>query len=143
MVEDRSCCLYHDNDCIEECLKFCFKLRLRDELHREAGLWNLHRIRPLTNLKPPSGRPHVPFFFPEVSGIRNYTVDVDLDELYLAEERCCYRPPQSGCSDELTQLSEIMRGKKFIISSHTRRGNNFVCHLTRRNRKNVRDLGHA
>ena len=115
----RSCCLYHDNDCIEECLKFYFKLRLRDELHQEAGLWNLHRIRPLTNLKPPSGRPHVPFFFPEVSGIRNYTVDVDLDELYLAEERCCYRPPQSGCSDELTQLSEIMRGKKFIISSHT------------------------
>ena len=115
----RSCGLYHDNDCIEECLKFCFMPLLRNELHWEAGLWNLHRIRPSTNLKFPSGGPGVLFFFPEVSGTRNYTVDVDLDELDLAEERCCYRPPQSGCLDELTQLSEIMRGKKFIISSHT------------------------
>ena len=40
-------------------------------------------------------------------------VDVDLDELELAEERCCYRPPQSGCSDEFTQLAEfIMREKR-------------------------------
>ena len=120
MVEDnRSCGLYHDNDCIEEFLKFSFMPILRDKLHREVGLWNLHRIRSSTNLKFPSGRPDVLFFFPEVSGTRNYTVDVDLDELDLAEERCCYQPPQSGCSDELTQLSEIMRGKKFIISSHT------------------------
>ena len=70
---------------------------------------------------------------PGGSGTRKYMVDVDLDELDLAEERCCYRPPQSGCSYELIQLSEIMRGKMFIISSHTWRGNNFVCHLTRRN----------
>ena len=41
---------------------------------------------------------------PEVSGTRTYMVDVDLDELDLAEERCCYRPPQSCCSHELTQL---------------------------------------
>ena len=39
------------------------------------------------NLKFPSRRPGVLFFFPKVSGTRNYTVDVDLDELDLAEER--------------------------------------------------------
>ena len=39
-------------------------------------------------------------------------VDVDLDELDLAEERCCYRPPQSGCSDEFTQLAEIIMREK-------------------------------
>ena len=110
-----------------------FHAYIARSLHREVGPWNLHRIRSSTNLKFPSGRPDVLFFFPEVSGTRNYTVDVDLDELDLAEERCCYQPPQRGCSDELTQLSEIMRGKRFIISSHTWRGNNFVCHLTRRN----------
>ena len=38
-------------------------------------------------------------------------MDVDLDELDLAEEKCCYRRPQSDCSDEFTQLSEIIREK--------------------------------
>ena len=52
-------------------------------------------------------------------------VDVDLHELDMYEERCCYRPPQSGCSDEFTQLVEIIPtesydGNKFTISSsHT------------------------
>ena len=109
----RSCGLYHDDDCIEvECLKFCYMPILRDELHRAARLWNLHRIRPSTNVESPSGRPDVLFFLPEVSGARNYMVDVDLDELDLAEERCCYRPPQSGCSDEFTQLAEIIMREK-------------------------------
>ena len=103
--DKRSCDLYHDNDCIAvACLKFCFVPILRDELHGAARLWNLHRILPSTNLESPSGRPDVLFFLPEVSSTRTYMVDVDLDELDLAEERCCYRPPQSCCSDELTQL---------------------------------------
>ncbi|XP_068698743.1 uncharacterized protein [Montipora foliosa] len=96
----RSCGLYSDDDCIHiECLKFCFMHVLRDELHRAARLWNLHRIRPSTNVESPSGRPDVLFFLPEVSNTRNYMEDVDFDELELAEERCCYRPSQSGCSD--------------------------------------------
>ena len=57
-------------------------------------------------------------------------MDVDLDELDLAEEKCCYRHPQSDRSDEFTQLSEIIREKKFTISSRTWRGNSFVCRLT-------------
>ena len=58
----RSCGLYHDNDCIEEFLKFCFMPILRDELHGAARLWNLYRILPSTNSKSPSGRPDVLFF---------------------------------------------------------------------------------
>ena len=41
-------------------------------------------------------------------------VDVDLDELELAEERCCYRPPQSGCLHEFTQLAEIIMREKSL-----------------------------
>ena len=41
-------------------------------------------------------------------------VDVDLHELDMAEERCCYRPPQSGCSDEFTQLVEIIMTEKTL-----------------------------
>ena len=59
---------------------------LRDELHRAARLWNLHRIQPSTNVESPSGRPDVLFFLQEVSGTRNYMVDVELDELDLAED---------------------------------------------------------
>lgn len=67
-------------------LMFCYMPLLRDELHRTARLWNLHRIRPSTNLELPFGRPDVLFFFlPEVSGTKSYRVDVDLDELDLAD----------------------------------------------------------
>ncbi|XP_022784402.1 uncharacterized protein LOC111324984 [Stylophora pistillata] len=113
--DTRSCGLRHDNDSIEvECLKYCFMPILRDELHRAARLWNLHRIRPSTNMESPSGRPDVLFFLPEVSGTRNCMVDVDLDELELVEGRCCYRPSQSGCSDEFTQLAEIIMREKSL-----------------------------
>ena len=69
--EKKSCGLYHDNDCIAvACLKFCFMLILRDELHRAARLWSLEfDFQP--NLESPSGRPDVLFFLPEVSGTRN------------------------------------------------------------------------
>jgi len=81
--------------------------------------WNLHRIRPSTNMESLSGRPDVLFFLPEVSGTRNYMVDVNLDELELAEEICCYQPLQSGCSDEFTQLAEIIMREKSLQFPHT------------------------
>ena len=56
---------------------------LRDELHRAARLWNLHRIRLSTNVESLSGQPDVLFFLPEVSNKRNFLTDVDLDELEL------------------------------------------------------------
>jgi len=84
----RSVRFYCDDDYIEEeCLKFCFMNILRDELHRES----------------PSGRSDVLFFLPEVSDTRTYITDVDLDELELAEERCCKQTQQSGCREEFVQ----------------------------------------
>jgi len=85
---------------------------LRDELHRAARLWNLHRIRLSTNVESPSGRPDVLFFLPEVSNKRNFLTDVDLDELEIAEERCCYRTPHIGCCDEFAQLASIIMAEK-------------------------------
>lgn len=63
----RRCGLYHDDDCIKvECLKFCFMLMLRDELHRAAKLWILHRIRPSKkDMESPSGGPDVLLFLPK------------------------------------------------------------------------------
>lgn len=105
----RSSELYCDDDCIEvECLKFCFMNMLRDELQRVARLWNVHKIRLSTNVESPSGRPDVLFFLPEVSNTSNFVSEVCLDELELAEERCCNRAPQSGCCEEFAQLASII-----------------------------------
>jgi len=87
---------------------------LHDELHQAARLWNLHQIQPSTNMESPCGRCDVLFFLLEVSVTRNYMVDVDLDELELAEERCCYGPLQSGCSDEFKRLAEIIMREKTL-----------------------------
>lgn len=48
------------------------------------------------------------FFLLEVSNTRNFITDVDLDELELAEERCCYRTPDSGCCEEFVDLAGII-----------------------------------
>ena len=46
----RDCGLYCDDDVVQaECLKFCFLPVIRNELHKVAVLWNLHKIRPSTN----------------------------------------------------------------------------------------------
>ena len=101
--------IFCDEDYIQvECLKFCFMNILRDELQRVARLWNAHRIRPSTNVESPCGRPDVLFFLPEVADTRNFITDVGLDELELAEERCCYRTPDSGCCEEFVELAGII-----------------------------------
>ena len=48
------------------------------------------------------------FFLPEVSNTRNFITDVGLDELELAEERCCYRTPESGCCEEFAELAGMI-----------------------------------
>ena len=48
----RSLALYCDDDYIEvECLNFCLMNILRDELRPAARLWNVHKIRPSTNVE--------------------------------------------------------------------------------------------
>lgn len=87
----RSCGFYYDDDCIEvECFKFCYMFILWDEFYWVVRLWNFYWIWFLINVEFLFGRFDVLFFFLEVLGIRNYMVDVDLDELDFVEERCCY-----------------------------------------------------
>ena len=105
----RDCGLYCDDDVVQvECLKFCFMPVIRLELHKVAVLWNLHKIRPSTSQESPSGRPDMLYFVPEVTGGEDLQVHVDLDDVDLVEDYCCYRSPESGCLDEFTQLASII-----------------------------------
>ena len=50
--DTRSVGLYCDDDYVEvECLNFSFMNMLRDELRPAARLWNVHKIRPSTNVE--------------------------------------------------------------------------------------------
>ena len=83
--------LYCDDDVFHvNCLKFCFMPLIREELHRCAELWNLHRIRPQSsNPDSPSGRPDVLYFLPELNGKVSHAHDVTFDDIELAEEVFC------------------------------------------------------
>ena len=84
--------LYCANDALQaECLKFCFMPLIRKELYKVAVLWNLHKIRPTNNAESPSGRPDMLYFVPDVTGGADLKQDVDIDDIELAEQRCCYR----------------------------------------------------
>ena len=93
--------MFCDADAIQcECLKFCFMQVLRDELYKFAEQWNLHRMRPSTNVESPSGRPDILYFLPEINGARNLITVVSLDDVEIAEPRYCNRPPETVCTDE-------------------------------------------
>ena len=101
--------LYCANDAVQaECLKFCFMPLIRKELYKVAVLWNLHKIRPTNNAESPSGRPDMLYFVPDVTGGADLKQDVDIDDIELAEQRCCYRYAESGCCVEFTQLASII-----------------------------------
>ena len=101
--------IYSDDSAIHrECLKFCFMGILRKELHRVARLWNLHRIRPSSNMESPAGRPDFLFFLPEANDARNYLKPVCIKDIEIAEERCCQQPPPNGCDDNFTELAIIL-----------------------------------
>ena len=101
-------CLYCANDAVQaECLKFCFMPLIQKELYKVAVLWNLHKIRPTNNAESPSGRPDMLYFVPDVTGGADLKQDVDIDDIELTEQRCCYRYAESGCCVEFTQLASI------------------------------------
>ena len=83
-------------------------LVIRLELHKVAVLWFLDKIKPSTNQESPSGRPDMLYFVPEVTGGEDLQVHVDLHDVDLVEDYCCYRSPESGCVDEFIQLASII-----------------------------------
>ena len=54
---------------------------LHKEFHRVARLWNLHRIRPSSNMASSAGRLDFLFFLPEANDARNYLKLVDIEDI--------------------------------------------------------------
>jgi len=107
--------MFCDADVLQcECLKFCFMQVLRGELYKFAEQWNLHRMRPSTNVESPSGRPDILYFLPEINGARNLITVVSLDDVEVAEQRCCNRPPETGCTDEFCEFASVIMQEKNI-----------------------------
>ena len=69
---------------------------IQDELNRVALEWNLHKIRPSTNLESPSGEPDILYFLPELKGAQDYCTPIDLEEIEIAETMCATRPRAKG-----------------------------------------------
>ena len=64
--------IYSEDNVIEvECLRFFFMNIIREELHRFAIQWNLHKMRPSRNEESPCGRPDLLYHVPELNGARD------------------------------------------------------------------------
>ena len=62
--------IYCDADMIhEQCLKFCYREIVQDELYGVVKHWNTHSIRPSLNMESPSVRPDTSYFLPEVNAM--------------------------------------------------------------------------
>lgn len=116
----RDCGLYLDDDVIEaECLKFCFMPVIREELHKFAMQWNLHKIRPSRNEESPSGRPDLLYHIPDLTGARDLMIPVSLDDVEMAEQLCAVRSPEHGCSEEFFELVSLIMQEKGLTMPST------------------------
>ena len=105
--------LYCDANVVHvECLQFCYMSVIEEELQRAARLWNLHRIRPSTNNTSPHGRPDMLYFLPEMSNTRDYKHEIDMDDIDIAREMCCYDQPQTTCSPEFNALATFIMAEE-------------------------------
>lgn len=109
----RDCGLYLEDNVIEaECLKFCFMPVIREELHKFAIQWNLHKIRPSRNAESPSGRPDLLYHVPDLTGARDLMMPVSHEEVDIAEQLCGVRSPEHGCSEEFVELASLIMQEK-------------------------------
>ena len=53
-------------------------------------------------------------FLPEINGARNLITVVSLDDVEIAEQRCCNRPLETGCTDEFCELASVIMQEKNI-----------------------------
>jgi len=65
---------------------------IQTEPHKVVLEWNVHSIRPSTNLEAPSGKPDILYFLPESRGSQDYSIPIDVDEIDIAEHMCATRP---------------------------------------------------
>lgn len=92
--------LFGDDIFLIESIRVCFMFIIQEELNKAAKLWNLYRIRPLTNSKSPPGRPDMIYFLPEISDTKDYKTIVTMDDVELVEETCGLQNVQLPCSSE-------------------------------------------
>lgn len=81
---------------------------MQEELHRVVLEWNVHRIRPSTNLESPSGKPDILYFLPKLKGAQGYCTPIDVDEIEIAEDMCATRPQAKGCCPASKDLTEMI-----------------------------------
>ena len=70
---------------------------IQSELHRAALEWNVHRIRPSSNVESPWGKPDVLNFVPASAESQDCMTPVDIDEIEIAEDTCVEQPQARGC----------------------------------------------
>ena len=112
--------LYLEDDDIQvERLKFCFMHVIREELRKFAMQWNLHNIRPSRNEDSPSGRPDLLYFLPDMIGARDLMTPISVEVIEIAEQVCCTRSPEHGCSEEFFELVSLIMDEKRLTVPRT------------------------
>lgn len=80
----------------------------QSELHRAALDWNIHRIRPSSNVESPSGKPDVLYFVPASIESQDYMTPVDMDEIEIAKDLCAKQPQARGCCPYFKELCQLI-----------------------------------
>ena len=110
--------LYCDANILHvNCLRFCYMQLIREELHRAARQWNLHRIRPSRNLDSPQGRPDTLYYLPSLwsEDARDCKHQIDTEDIDIAEELCSISLP--NCSPAFAQLATIIMNENRVVLS--------------------------
>ncbi|XP_015750003.1 PREDICTED: protein argonaute-3-like [Acropora digitifera] len=87
----------------------------KEELNKAAKLWNLHRIRPSTNLESPPRRSDMLYFLAEIINTEDYKTVVTTDDVELDEETCGLQNVQLPCSPEFISLAEIIMRENVLL----------------------------
>ena len=112
--------IYSEDNVIEvEYLRFCHMNIVREELHKFAIQWNLHKMRPSRNEDSSCGRPDLLYHVPELNGARDLMILVSLDDLEMAEQMCSIRIPEHGCSEEFFDLASIIMHENQLTTPTT------------------------
>lgn len=77
-------------------------------LHKAALEWNVHRIRPSSNVESPLGKPDVLYFVPASAESQDYMTPVDIDKVEIAEDTCAEQQQAKGCCPFFKELWELI-----------------------------------
>ena len=100
---------FDDSDPLHvECLRFCFMRLIQNELNNVVKRWNLHRIRPSNNRESPPGKPDVLYYLPEQSHGINCIINVNENDLDIAEENYTEQQPAMGCNESFAELANMI-----------------------------------